>query len=155
MNGGTLNIHGRERMNDKLQNIMKPRINFITIAVSDLKRSFQFYKDGLGLPTKGLEEGNDDHALFNLENGLSLVLYSRKEFLQFSANPEQAVSSAGFIISHIAGSKDEVNQILNQALKAGAKQIGTAKDEPWGYAANFADPDGHHWEITFMKGYNS
>ncbi len=28
---------------------MEPRIDLITLAVSDLERSFEFYRDGLGL----------------------------------------------------------------------------------------------------------
>src|SRR5688572_21750305 len=121
---------------------MKPKINFITIAVSDLNRSFKFYKDGLGLPTKGIMDGHEDHVLFDLEDGFSLVLYARPEFLKFTANPTQTVASAGFIISHIAGSKEEVDTILKRAVQAGAKQIGQTHDEPWGYSANFTDPDG-------------
>jgi catechol 2,3-dioxygenase-like lactoylglutathione lyase family enzyme len=33
---------------------MKPRINVITLAVTDLDESLAFYRDGLGLPTKGI-----------------------------------------------------------------------------------------------------
>lgn len=33
---------------------MKPRINVITLAVNDLEKSLAFYRDGLGLPTKGI-----------------------------------------------------------------------------------------------------
>src|SRR5687767_856441 len=129
---------------------MKPKINFITLAVNDLQRSFHFYKEGLGLPTKGILQGNEDHALFDLDSEFSLVIYSRKEFLKFTESKPENITSAGFIISHIARSKKEVDEILNKALSAGASQIGKTQDEPWGYAANFADPDGHHWEISYM-----
>jgi catechol 2,3-dioxygenase-like lactoylglutathione lyase family enzyme len=30
---------------------MEPRISLITLGVTDLERSYRFYKDGLGLPT--------------------------------------------------------------------------------------------------------
>jgi catechol 2,3-dioxygenase-like lactoylglutathione lyase family enzyme len=33
---------------------MNPRINVITLAVADLEKSLAFYRDGLGLPTKGI-----------------------------------------------------------------------------------------------------
>jgi catechol 2,3-dioxygenase-like lactoylglutathione lyase family enzyme len=33
---------------------MKQRINVLTLAVSDLERSLAFYRDCMGLPTKGV-----------------------------------------------------------------------------------------------------
>ncbi len=75
------------------------------------------------------------------------------QFLGLTGNPDQSEKSAGFIITHIADSKEEVDTILQKAIKAGATQIGQTQDEPWGYSANFADPDGHQWEITFMPHY--
>jgi uncharacterized protein len=33
---------------------MKPRITVITLGVSDLEKSLLFYRDGLGLPTRGI-----------------------------------------------------------------------------------------------------
>jgi predicted lactoylglutathione lyase len=128
---------------------MRPKINFITIAVTDLKKSVAFYKDNLGLPTTGIQDGNEEHCLFELENDFSLVLYRRKDFLQPTGNPNQTEKSAGFIISHIAESKEQVDDILHKALNAGATQIGQTQNQPWGYSANFGDPDGHQWEITF------
>jgi predicted lactoylglutathione lyase len=70
--------------------------------------------------------------------------------LSLTGNPNQSETSAGFIISYIADSKEEVDTILQNAIKAGATQLGPSQDEPWGYSANFTDPDGHQWEITFM-----
>jgi uncharacterized protein len=133
---------------------MKPRINFITLAVGDLQKSFKFYREGLGLPSLGRLEGNEDHVLFELENGFALVLYLRSEFLKFTLHPNAPVRSAGFMISHFAGSKAEVDAILQRALQAGATPVGTPRTETWGYSANFADPDGHLWEITWNPDYS-
>ena len=54
---------------------MKPKIDFITLAVTDLKKSVGFYQDGLGLPTKGIQDGNEEHCLFDLDHDFRLVLY--------------------------------------------------------------------------------
>lgn len=135
------------------QQKIRPKINFITIAVEDLRRSVAFYQEGLGLPTKGIEQDNEDHCLFELENDFSLVLYRRREFLPLTANPDASENSAGFIISHITNSGEEVDEILARAQKAGGKACGKIQDEPWGYSANFTDPDGHQWEIIYMPHY--
>ena len=128
---------------------MKSRINFITIPTNDLQKSLAFYRDGLGLSTKGIKKGCEDHALFSLNESLKLVLYEQKEFLNLTGNSSQTINSAGFIISHFADSKEEVDRILQKALQAGAKRIGKTQDEPWWYAVNFTDPDGHQWEIVW------
>jgi predicted lactoylglutathione lyase len=132
---------------------MRPKISFITIAVSDLKKSVDFYKNAFGFPTKGMQDGNEEHCMFDLEDKLNLVLFRRKEFLPLTANPNSTDKSAGFILSHNAESKEQVDEILKSALKAGGTQIGQTQDETWGYSASIADPDGHQWEIVFMPHY--
>jgi len=134
---------------------MRPKINFITIAVSDLEKSVNFYKNGFGFPTKGIQDGNAEHCMFDLDDTFSLVLYRRQEFLPLTANPNQTEKSAGFILSHNAQSKEQVDEILQASLKVGAKQIGHTQDEPWGYAASITDPDGHQWEIIYMPHYDN
>ncbi|HKO78769.1 MAG TPA: VOC family protein [Chitinophagaceae bacterium] len=128
---------------------MKPRINLITIPTNDLKKSFAFYRDGLGLSTKGIKKGCEDRALFNLNNGLKLVLYERKELLNPGNNSDPITNCGGVIFSHVAESKEEVDNILQSALQAGAIRIGKIQDEPWWYAVNFIDLDGHQWEIVW------
>lgn len=129
---------------------MKPRINFITLAVADLNKAMIFYKEGLGFPTKGIKEGFEDHVLFDLDKGFGLVLYEESKFAETIKDIElHKQTTSKCIISHFAQSKEEVDAILQQALRAGATQIGKPKDEAWGYCVNFADLDGHLWEICF------
>src|SRR5690242_1671365 len=42
--------------------IMKPRVTLITLAVDDLERSVAFYRDGLGLETKGIIGTEFEHG---------------------------------------------------------------------------------------------
>jgi predicted lactoylglutathione lyase len=130
---------------------MKPRINFITLAVRDLRMSFEFYKNGLGWPSQVTVEEVQDHVLFELENGFSLVLYNLEDFSGFTGHPQQTPGTPVFILSQYADSKEEADEAMDRALKAGAQEIGERKDEPWGYTASFADPDGHIWEIFYSK----
>ena len=50
---------------------MDPRISIITLGVSDLARSVEFYSDGLGLP---LREGGYDGIAFVEGNGTKVRL---------------------------------------------------------------------------------
>ena len=53
-------------------------------------------------------------------------------------------------IGHNVGSKEEVNAVMEQAKKAGAKIIKPAADTFWGgYAGYFQDLDGHLWEAVW------
>ena len=51
---------------------MEPRISIITLGVSDLQRSLQFYRDGLGLPTTWT--GDKGIVFFQTQGGLSRTL---------------------------------------------------------------------------------
>lgn len=125
---------------------MKPKINSISIATRDLQRSFRFYREGMGLYSHGIRSGGRHHASFRLGNNLDLVIYCRDGEIASHADP---APSNGLLISHYAGSKEEVDIILQKALDAGAVSIGTAHNEPWLYAVQFADPDGYLWEIAW------
>ena len=128
---------------------MIPRINSISLRTTDLDRAYTFYKEGLGLPTRGIKKGRENHASFKLGNGLHLVVYDRKDL----PNHEQLANTInhghGFIISHNADSREEVDIIVQKALDAGARKLGETSNEPWSYAVCFSDPDGYQWEIAW------
>lgn len=131
----------------------------VTLAVQDLNRSLVFYRDGLGLPTKGITaeefEGDETHpagaiVMFHLQGDLILALYPRSELAKDAGNAVGVPSSTEFSLGYLAGSKEEVDQILNDAKQAGATLTDTAHDRPWGiYSGYFKDPDGHLWEVIW------
>ena len=132
---------------------MNPTISFITIAVDDLERSVAFYRDGLGLATKGIvgtEFENGAVAFFNLQPGLKLALWPRKSLAADSGVPLQPASATEFSLAHNVGSRADVDALLLQARGAGAKIVKPAAPTFYGgYAGYFQDPDGHLWEVAF------
>lgn len=130
---------------------MQPRINCITLAVEDLERSLKFYRDSLGLPTDTIADLTD-HVVFNLQGGLHLVLILRAEFNEFTRIAGQADSTSGSsncILSYFATDKGEVDAVLKRAEAASGARSIQAKDQPWGYAGYFTDPDGNLWEVMW------
>lgn len=133
---------------------MKPHITLLTLGVSDLEKSVVFYRDGLGLPTEGIvgKEFEDGAvAFFKLRNGLTLSLFPKTSLAKDSNvtfaddNGTQSIS-----IAHNVMSKNEVDSVMEQAKKAGAKIIKPAQDTFWGgYAGYFQDPDNYLWEIAW------
>ena len=135
---------------------MKPHITLITLGVEDLERAVAFYRDGLGFATKGIvgaEIENGAVAFFNLESGLKLALWPRKSLARDSGLPLQAPSSTEFSLAHNVASHQEVDAVMQQAERAGAKTVKSAHATL--YAGYFQDPDGHLWEVAFNPGFAS
>lgn len=132
---------------------MKPRITVITLGVDDLARSFAFYRDGLGFPTDGIIGKEFEHgavAFFDLQPGLKLAIWPRDDIAYDTGIPKAPRSATELTIGHNVGSKDEVDEVMAQAKKAGAKIVKPAGKTFWGgYAGYFQDPDGHLWEVVW------
>lgn len=132
---------------------MKPRISVLTLGVEDLERSLKFYRDGLGLPTEGIVGTEFEHgavAFFDLQSGVKLALWSRRDLAAEANVPHHPPSSTEMTIGHNVGSKNEVDEVMEQAVKAGATVTVPAQDTFWGgYSGHFLDPDGHLWEICW------
>jgi hypothetical protein len=132
---------------------MRPRITVLTIGVDDLEKSVAFYRDGLGLPTEGIIGEEFEYgavAFFDLQNGLRLALWPRKSIAHDSGLPLQPPGVTEFTIGHNVANKNEVDDVMEQAKKAGAEIIKPAQDTFWGgYAGYFQDPDGHLWEVAW------
>ncbi|MGH7575892.1 MAG: VOC family protein [Longimicrobiales bacterium] len=132
---------------------MRPRITVITIGVDDLDRSLRFYRDGLGLPTQGIVGTEFEHgavAFFDLQAGVRLAIWPRKSISHDSGIAESSPSSTEFTLGHNVSSKDEVDDVMEEARNAGARIVKQAHDTFWGgYAGYFHDPDGHLWEVVW------
>jgi predicted lactoylglutathione lyase len=46
-----------------------------------------------------------------------------------------------------AETDEEVDEMLRRERKAGAEVVSEPRQQPWGYAGAFADPDGHVWMV--------
>jgi hypothetical protein len=132
---------------------MKPRITMITIGVDDLERSLRFYRDGLGLPTKGIFGEEFEHgavAFFDLQAGLKLAIWPRASISNDSGIPLSKPSPTELTLGHNLASKGEVDAVMEQARNAGALIVKPAQETFWGgYAGYFQDPDGHLWEVLW------
>ena len=138
---------------------MIPRITLLTLGVDDLERAVAFYRDGLGFRTKGIigtEFENGAVAFFTLKGGLKLALWPRKSLAADAGLDVQPRSSTELSIAHNVASQQEVDDVMQQAEKAGATIVKRAQPTFYGgYAGYFADPDGHLWEVAFNPGFET
>lgn len=132
---------------------MKARISVLTIAVADLERSLAFYRDGLGLPTDGIVGREFEHgavAFFALAGGLRLAIWAQNDIVHDTGLPKTPISPTAFTIGHNVMDREQVDQVMAQAAKAGADIVKAARETFWGgYAGYFRDPDGHLWEVVW------
>lgn len=132
---------------------MKARISVITLGVDDLDRAVAFYRDGLGLETEGIIGTEFEHgavAFFDLQAGLKLALWPRASIAHDTGRPRSDPAATDLTLGHNVSGKAEVDAIMREAEKAGAKVIKPAQDTFWGgYAGYFQDPEGHLWEIVW------
>lgn len=132
---------------------MTPHITVITLAVDDLERAVAFYRDGLGLKTQGIVGTEFEHgavAFFDLQAGLKLALWPRASLAADSGLAVGAAPATGCSLGHNVGSEREVDAVMAEAARAGARIVKPAQATFWGgYAGYFQDPDGHLWEVVF------
>ena len=124
---------------------MKPRISMVTLGVRDLEASINFYEKGLGFPRMESEPGV---AFFTL-NGTWLGLYGREALAEDATVSPEGKGFRAFSLAHNVASEEEVDEVVAQAIAAGATLVKKPQKVFWGgYSGYFEDPDGHLWEVA-------
>jgi uncharacterized protein len=128
------------------------RISLVTLGVSDVTRSTQFYA-GLGWPLSSSSVPGQV-SFFRTAGGL-LGLFGVDDLAADAHQPEVGPSGfRGVSLAINCASRDEVDEAFRTAEAAGATIIKPAEATDWGgYSGYFADPDGHAWEIAHNPGW--
>jgi hypothetical protein len=131
---------------------MEPRISIITLGVSDLARSVQFYKETLGLPLSSHSVENKT-AFFEL-SGTWLGLYPREELAKDADAKTRNAGLVGITLSHNLRSEQEVKDFFQMLIKKGALIAKEPTRADWGgYSGYFKDPDGYLWEVAYNPNF--
>lgn len=128
---------------------MEPRISLITLGVQDLETSQRFYRDGLGFPTTRSAE---DGIIFFPMRGTALALYPYESLAKDVSESFNVPKSkfTGITIAHNVRTKEEVDELLRLAERAGGTIEKAAQKTDWGgYSGYFSDPDGYLWEVAY------
>lgn len=123
---------------------MEQRVSLITLGVADLARARSFY-EALGWRTGAAPA---DDVVFFQAGGMVVGLWSRAALAEDSG-VEDAGGWGGITLAYNARSPEEVDAVLEEARRAGARVARTGAPTFWGgYSGAFVDPDGHAWEVA-------
>jgi catechol 2,3-dioxygenase-like lactoylglutathione lyase family enzyme len=132
---------------------VQPRLSVLTLGVADLEATLAFYRDGLGLPTEGIVGREFEHgavAFFELSGGLKLGIWAQDDIVHDTGLSKTPISPTALTIGHNVASREEVDEVIEQARRAGADIVKPPQDTFYGgYAGYFSDPNGHLWEVVW------
>src|SRR4051794_14080194 len=128
---------------------MDQRVSLITLGVDDLPAAKRFY-EALGWKCKEVEE-----TVFVQAGGSAVVLWGREKLAgDAGIDDTRADGFGGIALAQNVRSREEVDEIVAAAEAAGATITKPAAETFYGgYAAYFADLDGHLWEIANNPGF--
>lgn len=123
---------------------------FVNLAVKDLKASRAFFE---AIGCKINEQFSDETAACVVIGGnIFAMLLTHDKWRQFSSKTIADARTTGeAIIALGVESKDELDRIVNAAVKAGGKETRPAADYGFMQQRVFEDLDGHHWEVVYMN----
>jgi predicted lactoylglutathione lyase len=126
---------------------MKPRLNFVTLGVSDMEVERAFYEK-LGFKASS---ASNPHVTFFDANGIVLALIGHDALAEDAKlKPSPVPEFRGVSLAWNADSEPHADEIMAHAVKCGAMIVKPMEKVFWGgYSGYFADPEGHLWEVAF------
>jgi predicted lactoylglutathione lyase len=120
---------------------------FVNLAVKDLDRSKAFFTD-LGFEFFGM---TGDMASVKISERTQVMLLTEPTFAGYARNQvADPTDSTEMILVLGLDDQQQVNEIVDTAISAGATAIGDPVTAGGRYQRGFADPDGHHWSALCL-----
>jgi uncharacterized protein len=126
---------------------------FVNLPVKDLEKSMTFFK-ALGF-TFNAQFTDETAACMVISDDIFAMLLTHDKFRQFTPKAIADTTKTSEVLTALsADSKDEVNKMVDAALKAGGQKLREPQDYGFMYERSFQDLDGHIWEIIWMNPAN-
>lgn len=125
-------------------------MTFINLAVKDLTKAREFFTT-LGFSFD--EQFTDDHATRMIISQETSVMLSVEPFFKSFIAPQDITDTSAsreVIVGLSADSREQVDDLVEKAVAAGADALGEAQDDGFMYMRGFRDLDGHQWSFIHM-----
>lgn len=122
---------------------------FVNLPVADLRRAIAFYK---AIGAEQNEQFSDETgACMVFSDTIQVMLLTHDKFRQFTPKRiADAHESSEVLICISCDSREDVDEITEQALASGGREPREPQDYGFMYGRSFEDPDGHIWEPMYM-----
>jgi uncharacterized protein len=122
---------------------------FVNLPVKDLNKSIEFFRK---LGFKFNPQFTDENATCMIVGEDIFVMLLVEKFFKTFTKKEitDASKSTEVILCLSAESRVKVDEMISNAVKAGATTPTEKQDQGWMYGHGFQDLDGHLWEIMWM-----
>ncbi|HEY4755009.1 MAG TPA: VOC family protein [Ignavibacteriaceae bacterium] len=122
---------------------------FVNLPVKDLNKAKEFFSK-LGF-TFNEQFTDENSACLVIGENIFAMLLVEKFFLSFTKKEiNNALESSEVIFAISVESREEVDEMINNVIKAGGIEPRESQDHGWMYGRSFQDIDGHLWEVFFM-----
>jgi uncharacterized protein len=122
---------------------------FVNLPVKDLNKSVDFFA-ALGFSFNP-QFTDDKAACMVISESIYSMLITEPYFKTFTKKEiSDAKKNTEVLIALDAESREQVDDIIKKAVKAGGSTYMEPQDHGWMYGHSFADLDGHQWEILYM-----
>ena len=126
-----------------------PRKLFVNLPVKDLKRSVDFFT-ALGFTFN--QKFTSENATSMIVNDMTAVMLLQESFFS-SFTPKSICNTqeaTEVLLAMSFDSRAEVDDFVDKAIAAGAREEGQATDHGFMYERGFVDLDGHNWGPFWM-----
>src|SRR5689334_16731454 len=127
---------------------MDPRIDTVTVGVTDLPRALEFYEHGFGFP---IQERGGDCVTLALGDSAALELCPWDALAGRAGVAPESSGFRGFTLSYIVAESSGVDDMLARLVAFGGEVAKEPRFAFWGYSAHVADPSGHLWKLASPK----
>jgi predicted lactoylglutathione lyase len=122
---------------------------FINLPVADLEKAKSFYT-AIGF-TNNPQFTDETAACMVLTEEIYVMLLSHSKFNEFTKKEIGNTFQTASVINCLSvDSIEEVNVMVDKAVKAGGKEPFEGKDYGFMQQRSFEDLDGHLWEVLYM-----
>lgn len=122
---------------------------FVNLAVKDLNRSVDFFK-AIGY-SFNKQFTDETAACMVISEDIYAMLLTEKKFKDFTPKKLVDATMATEVMTCLStDTREKVNEIVDNAVKAGATEFKDAQDHGFMFYRSFSDLDGHIWEIMWM-----
>lgn len=122
---------------------------YVNLPVKDLNKTVEFFTK-LGF-TFNPQFTDENATCMIIDSNIFVMLLVEKYFGTFTKKAiSDTTKDTEVIIALATESREKVDEILSNVLKAGGSEPREPQDHGWMYGRSFQDINGHLWEVIYM-----